>query len=219
MGLGDFESRLERMVEGMFSRVFRSGVRPVELGRRLVREMDLKRSVGVRGKTVVPNSFTIRLSDSDFAELEPMHDSLVRELRDAAREHARDESYGFVGPVTVSIETDLTLHTGMFAIVARLIEPEGGQRTGTVELATGGRVVLGDFIVTIGRNPDSTITLNDANVSRNHAEIRPTDSGFVVVDLGSTNGTKVNGQRVGERELRDADIITFGSTDVTFTLD
>ncbi len=216
MGLGNFESRLERMVEGMFSRVFKSGVRPVELGRRLIREMDLSRSIGVRGTTVVPNDFVIRLSAVDFEQLEPMHESLVRELRDAARSHARDEQYGFIGPVTIEIEEDPSLRVGSFVLTGRMVEAEGGRPTGVLELPTGQRVVLGEFVVTIGRMPGSTITLNDGNVSRNHAEIRPTDAGFVVVDLGSTNGTKVNGQRIRERELRDGDSVTFGSTTIVF---
>lgn len=216
MGLGNFESRLERMVEGVFSRVFRSGVRPVELGRRLVREMDLKRSIGVRGTTVAPNHFVIRLSESDREQLEPMHESLVRELRDAARGHARDESYGFVGPVAVEIVADPSLHTGVFAISARMLEHVGGRVLGVLELPTGQRVVLGEFIVTIGRSPECTITLHDTNVSRNHAEIRPSDIGYSVIDLGSTNGTKVNGQRITERDLRDGDIVTFGVTALTY---
>ena len=53
-------------------------------------------------------------------------------------------------------------------------------------------------------------------MSRNHAEIRPSDSGYLVVDLGSTNGTKVNGRRVTERELVDGDSITFGTTTLTY---
>lgn len=216
MGLGNFESRLERMVEGVFSRMFRSGVRPVELGRRLVREMDLKRSVGVRGRTVTPNRFVIRVSPTDHEQLSTMHDSLVRELRDAARAHARDEGYGFVGPVTVELQADESLHTGLFAIDARLVEPEGGRPVGVLELPTGQRVVLGDFVVTIGRMPECTITLHDANVSRNHAEVRPSDDGYVLVDLGSTNGSKVNGQRVTERALHDGDTLTFGATTLTF---
>jgi hypothetical protein len=216
VGLGNFESRLERMVEGVFSRVFKSGVRPIELGRRLVREMDLTRSIGVRGTTVTPNEFVIRLSPDDHEQLEPMHESLVRELRDAARQHAREEQYAFVGPVSVTLEVDPALRMGTFVLTGRMVEPEGGRPTGVLELPTGQRVVLGEFVVTIGRMPGSTITLNDANVSRNHAEIRPTDSGFVLVDLGSTNGTKVNGQRVRERELRDGDVLTFGATEIGF---
>jgi Protein of unknown function (DUF3662)/FHA domain len=219
VGLREFESRLERMVEGVFSRVFKSGVRPIELGRRMVREMDLKRSISVRGTTLAPNHFVFRLSQSDFEQLEPVRESLVRELRDAAREHARDESYQFAGPLRVELDVDPTLHTGAFALTARLVEPEGGRPIGVLELPTGQRVALGDFVVSVGRLPECTITLHDTNVSRKHAEIRPTDNGFVVVDLGSTNGTLVNGHKVTEHVLRDGDALSFGATTLTFVAD
>jgi hypothetical protein len=204
------------MVEGTFSRLFRSGVRPVELGRRLVREMDDRRSIGVTGRTVAPNSFTFTLSEQDNTELTQIHDTLVRELCDAAREHARDESYGFLGPVRVEILSDPAMRTGAFTLQARLVEAEGGAAVGTLVLPSGERLVLGEFVVTIGRLPDSTLSLVDANVSRNHAEIRPRGAGYVVVDLGSTNGTKVNGTRITERALVDGDVVTFGSTDIRF---
>jgi pSer/pThr/pTyr-binding forkhead associated (FHA) protein len=84
-------------------------------------------------------------------------------------------------------------------------------------LPTGERVVLGEFVVTVGRMPESTIVLADPNVSRNHAEVRPQGDGYVVVDLGSTNGTRVNGVRVSEQALRDGDEIMFGNTRVVFT--
>lgn len=216
MGLRGFERRLERLVEGTFSRLFRSGVRPVELGRRLVREMDDRRSVGVTGKTVAPNSFVFALSEHDHGELEQIHDTLVRELCETAREHARDEGYAFLGPVRVEVQTDPALHTGMFTLTARLVEAEGGAPIGTLVLPSGERVVLGEYVVTVGRLPESTLSLVDPNVSRRHAEIRPRGPGYVVVDLGSTNGTKVNGSRVTERTLADGDVITFGSTDVRF---
>src|SRR5690606_28509760 len=106
MGLQAFERRLERMVEGVFARAFRSGLRPVELGRRLVRVMDSQRSVGVSGRPVVPNAFTIYLSPDDHEQFADISDTLVRELCDAAREHARDEGYTFMGPITVDLEVD-----------------------------------------------------------------------------------------------------------------
>ena len=106
MGIRGFERRLERLVEGTFARAFKSGLRPVELGRRLVREMDDNRSVGVRGGTVVPNAFTVALSASDLEQFEGVQDSLVRELGEAAREHARDEGYSFMGPVEVDLLVD-----------------------------------------------------------------------------------------------------------------
>jgi hypothetical protein len=216
VGLRNFEGRLERLVEGTFSRVFKSGVRPVELGRRVVREMDSKRSIGVSGKPVAPNSFAIRVSATDHQELEPIHDSLVRELCDTAREHARDEGYSFLGPISVTLDADESLHTGGFTVTGRLVEAEGGMAVGALVLPTGQRVVLGEFIVTIGRLPECTITLADPNVSRRHAEIRPAGSGYRLIDLGSTNGTLVNGIKVRERELADGDVITFGATAISF---
>ncbi|HEX7096682.1 MAG TPA: DUF3662 and FHA domain-containing protein [Acidimicrobiales bacterium] len=216
MGLRNFENRLERLVEGTFSRVFKSTVRPVELGRRMVREMDAKRSIGVSGKTVAPNEFTIRVSPTDHEQLEPIHDSLVRELCDTAREHARDEGYSFLGPITVDFEVDPSLHTGIFQITARLAEVEGGAPVGSLVLPNGQRVVLGEYLLTIGRLPECTITLNDPNVSRRHAEIRPSGTGYRITDLGSTNGTFVNGRRIHEHQLVDGDVLTFGSTEITF---
>jgi hypothetical protein len=217
VGLRNFESRLERMVEGTFSRVFKSGVRPVELGRRLVREMVGRRSIGVSGKTVAPNEFTIRLSEADRAELEPIHDSLVRELCETAREHAREEGYSFLGPITVTLDSDDELHTGSFTVSGRLVEAEGGVAVGSLILPGGQRVVLGEYLLTIGRLPECTITLGDPNVSRRHAEVRPSGAGYRLIDLGSTNGTLVNGQRVHEHQLRDGDVITCGATSITFT--
>src|SRR5688572_1583655 len=126
MGIRGFERRLERMVEGTFARAFKSGLRPVELGRRLVREMDDHRSVGVRGGTVVPNHFTVSLSQSDHDQFEGVRDSICRELADAAREHARDETYQFMGPVEVEMVVDEKLRTGAFEITSRMQEGGGG---------------------------------------------------------------------------------------------
>lgn len=216
MGLKAFERRVERMVEGAFARAFRSGLRPVELGRRIVREMDDNRSVDVRGRTVVPNSFSVALSQADHDQLADIKDTLVRELSDAAREHARDEGYTFLGPVEVDIVVDTKLWTGAFQIDGRMREGTGGIGAGSLLLPTNERVVLGEHTVTVGRNPDSTIVLADPNVSRQHAEIRPRGTGFVLFDLGSTNGSKVNGNKVREHELHDGDEISFGNTKMRF---
>ncbi|HEY9558055.1 MAG TPA: DUF3662 and FHA domain-containing protein [Acidimicrobiales bacterium] len=216
MGIRGFERRLERMVEGAFARAFKSGLRPVELGRRMIREMDDHRSVGVRGDTVVPNSFTVALSTSDLEQFEGVQDSLARELADAAREHARDEGYSFMGPVEVHLEEDAGLHTGAFQITGRMREGEGGSGAGSIVLPTGDRFTLSESIITIGRHPESNLVLADPNVSRNHAEIRPQGDRYAVVDLGSTNGTKVNGLRVTTQVLDDGDELTFGNTRMRF---
>ena len=210
VGLRGIERRLEQMVEGTFARVFKSGVRPVEIGRRLVREMDDRRSIGVNGRPVAPNAFLVRLSPEDHEQLSDIRESLTRELSNAAREHARDEGYGFLGPIMFDIQVDELLHTGQFRVLGRLAEGEGAGTVGTLVLPTGQRVVLGEFVLTIGRLPECTITLADTNVSRKHAEVRPDGAGFLLSDLGSTNGTFVNGVRITQHELSDGDVITFG---------
>ena len=216
VALRGFERRLEKMVEGAFSRVFKSGIRPVELGRRLVREMDDGRSVDVRGRTVVPNHFTVELSTQDYNQFADVHQSLVRELGEAAREHARDDAYVFMGPVQVELAENQAIRTGAFQIAARMREEKDGSGAGSLLLTTGDRIPLGKDVVTIGRSPESAIVLADPNVSRNHAEIRPHGATWLVVDLGSTNGSRVNGARIASQELHDGDDLSFGNTHARF---
>lgn len=216
MGLQGLERRLERMVEGVFARAFRSSLRPIELGRRLVREMDDHRTVDVRGKVLVPNTFTFRLSQADQQQFASIHDHLVQELCDAAREYARDEGYSFMGPVTVELQTDAAQRAGRFVLQSGFAEGPGGAGAGALVLPSGQRYLLGEHVVDIGRLPDCAISVADPNVSRRHAEIRPSGSGYVVIDLGSTNGTKVNGVTVKEHRLADGDEVTIGATRVRF---
>jgi hypothetical protein len=211
-----FERRLEGLVEGVFARVFKSGLRPIELGRRLVREMDLNRSIGVRGRPLAPNHFDVRVSQADYDRFAEIGDSLQRELCDAAREHAREEGYSFMGPISVDLVVDPKKRTGDFAIDARMREGIGGAGAGSLLLPNGDRYMLGAEPVSFGRMPECDITLNDTNVSRRHAEIHATGDSFTLVDLGSTNGTKVNGVRVAQRELQDGDELTFGNIRLIF---
>ena len=204
------------MVEGAFARAFKSSIRPVELARRLAREMDDHVSVGVRGTPVAPNHFTIYLSPSDYHEFGDVRDALRRELCDAARAHARDEGYGFMGPLDAEFVVDESFGTGWFEIEGRFREGAGGAGAGSLVLPTGDRFTLEEHIISIGRRPESNIVLADPNVSRNHAEIRPQGDGFLLVDLGSTNGSKVNGMRVDQRLLVDGDEIMFGNTRMRF---
>jgi hypothetical protein len=214
--LRGFERRLERMVEGTFARLFKSGLRPVELGRKLVRQMDTGRSIGVGGRNVVPNVFVVYLSQEDYDAFAEIHDTLKRELADAAREHARDEGYRFMGPVEVHLAPDAKVRAGSFTIDSSLKEGIGGSGAGSLVLPNNERIPLTAHPLSIGRMPECDLTINDRNVSRRHAEIRPHGDGFILVDLGSTNGSRVNGVRVGEQVLEDGDELTFGGTPVIF---
>ena len=217
MGLQSLEGRLERMVDGVFSRRSRGSIRPIELGRRLVREMDSNRSVDVKGRRIVPNDFTVLLSAIDHAGFSDIEDALISELAEAAREYAREEGYHFMGPVTVSLTVDNSLKTGRFGVSSQLKQAATGPGMGSIVLPSGQRVDLSDAVISVGRLPECTIAINDSNISRNHAEIRAGASSYLVVDLNSTNGTLVNGAKIiGEQSLNDGDIISFGSTHVRF---
>ena len=216
MGLQSLERRLERMVEGVFRRS-RGSIRPIELGRRLVREMDDNRTVDVKGRRMVPNDFTVHLSAEDHASFSDIEDSLVTELAEAAREYAREEAYHFIGPVRVVLSVDNSLRNGRFGILSQLKQAPGGVGAGSLVMPSGERIGLGEHVTSIGRLPECTITLDDGNVSREHARIQPGPGAYVVTDLGSTNGTMVNGVRVqGSHKLADGDIVSFGSTHVRF---
>lgn len=216
MGLKGFERRLERMVEGVFARAFKSSLRPVELGRRLVREMDDQRTVNVRGQVAAPNHFTVSLGPEDHAQFAEIGDSLTRELADAARSHARDEGYTFMGPVEVHLNLDDDLRTGSFSLSARFREGVAGTKGGAVILPGGQRITLDSGVAVIGRAPGSAVHLSDSSVSRRHAELRPAGDGWLVADLGSTNGTKVNGLTVVERRLREGDVVSVGDVQLRF---
>lgn len=214
MGLRDFESRLERLVEGTFSKAFKSGLQPVELGRKVVRAIDDGRTIGVRG-TVAPNHLEVALSKADADRFAGFGDALARELADVAREHAREESAHFLGPVTVVLTVDDSFKLGQCEVVGTIAQGVGG-RVGALVFADGTRLELGAETVTLGRLPSCSVPLADPKASREHCVIRPAPDGFTLADLGSTNGTMVNNVRVAERSLRDGDVITIGSTNIAF---
>jgi catechol 2,3-dioxygenase-like lactoylglutathione lyase family enzyme len=217
MGLQQFEERLERLVEGTLAKPFRSNLQPIEIGRRLTREMDLHRRVGVHG-LIAPNVFSVTLAPADVDRFANFVDALSRELADAAREHAKLEGYSFVGPVDVQIYEGSRLRTGRFTVTAEVREGVDGLSVVEVVLPDGNRVELGSDPLTIGRLPECGIVLADPNVSRRHAEIRRSGTSVVVHDLGSTNGTRVNGERIGEQHLSSGDEITVGSTSLVIEM-
>ena len=210
MGLRSVERRLERFVDGAVGRFFRGGVRPVEIGHRIAREMADSRSVGVKGQPVVANHFEVELAEPDLGRFADVEESLVRELCDAARQTARDEGWQFMGPVQIVLTASPTVRAGQMRVGARMKEADGG--AGVLHLGNGQQVVLGEYRLTLGRLPECTITFDDTNVSREHAEIRPDGDGFVIADLGSTNGTTVNGATVSARRLEDGDVVGLGAT-------
>ncbi|MEJ7721797.1 MAG: DUF3662 and FHA domain-containing protein [Ilumatobacteraceae bacterium] len=180
VGLQSLERRLERIVEGVFTRRSSSSVRPIELGRRVVREMDDQRNVDVKGRRIVPNAFDIRLNPRDHQAMIEIGEILRTELAEAAREYAREEGYHFLGPVAVDLHPDEGQKPGRFVVDSHLRQGDSGIGVGTLVMPSGDRVDIGGTPLVVGRLPECAITLSDHNVSRRHAEVAATPNGFVV---------------------------------------
>jgi FhaA, N-terminal domain/FHA domain len=244
--LRSIESKLESLFEGVFGRAFRSNVQPVELARKLVKEMDDHRNVSV-SRVYVPNEYTIYLSPADHAQFEDYEDKLCEELGDYLTEHARRERYVLLTSPHVKLETDDDLDVGEFGIAVRLVRgprpPAGAPaedlgQSGTMvykapplpppidddtphEIASltadGETYDLGARTMVIGRSKDCDIRLSDPNVSRRHAEVRPDGAGYKVFDLDSTNGIEIDGKRVKELALTDGMRFTVGATELSYS--
>lgn len=205
------------MVEGVFKRAFRGNVRPIEIGRRLINEVDAKRSVDAKNRRVVPNHFLVHLSPDDIEALEPIRTELLAELVEAVKEYANDEGYHLTGSVSVAIDVDPQLKVGRVKVDSEVRATGTTATAATVVLPDGRRIGLGSEPLVIGRLAENAIVFEDPNVSRKHAEIVASGGGWVVRDLGSTNGTKVNGTTIaGERALRDGDIVSFGGNSIRY---
>ena len=124
------------MVDGVFARAFKSSLRPIELGRRMLRDMDENRSVDVRGRRIVPNDFTFWLSPTDHAAFAEIDETLMAELAEAARQYAREENYFFLGPVSVELTVENALKPGRFRLTSQMKEPHGPARAGNLVLPT-----------------------------------------------------------------------------------
>lgn len=223
--LRDFESRLERVVEGFFTKAFRSGLQPVELAKRILREMEAGKTVGVK-EVWVPNRYRITLSKEDAERLAGMEASLARELEQVVVEGARERAFGLVARAEVAFETDEDLGRGEFRMEAEISEetgpppPEQRAPSPVLVLLRGGEELKtypldGDRLV-IGRLEGSDVQIDDPGASRKHAEVRRKEDDFLIVDLGSTNGTLVNEQQISEQPLEDGDRITIGTTVLEF---
>lgn len=226
--LRDFENRLERIVEGFFSRAFRSGLQPVELAKRILREMDAGKTVGVN-EVWVPNLYAIDLAADDREQLTGMESTLASELEQVVADAARERGYGLVARPSITFETDDRLRRGDFRIRGEISEETGPPPADlsprppgapVLALVEGGDVLreyaLSRESMTIGRMAGSEIEIKDPGASRRHAEIHRDGDAYTLVDLGSTNGTLVNDRTVKEHALQPGDRITIGRTTLEF---
>jgi Protein of unknown function (DUF3662)/FHA domain len=206
MVLKKVENGLEKLFDRTLSRPFKSTLQPIEIGSRLVRELDLHRRLSAHGP-VSPNTVRMWLSAKDADRFEGFQKALVTELEETTRQHAIKEGYSFVGPVTVEIFVDDDVKFGDVLFKTSFTSGTSEPRL----IASDGRsFIIGDNPLVIGRSPQATVVINDANVSRQHAEVWRTEQGVAVRDLGSTNGTFVNGHRIDAVSLSPRDDVSIG---------
>ena len=221
-----FEKQVEGAVSGAFARAFKGDVQPVEIAARLQRELDAEAKLVSRDKRLVPNEFTVQLSQHDHDKLAPYASTLNAELATDLQNHAREMGYMFNGPVKIAFELDSSLPTGRFTIASQAvagITPRTGRASETainraplVLEVNGTRHPLQPPGLVIGRGSEADLRINDPGISRRHAQIRVDAAGpqvqIDIVDLGSTNGIVVNGHRVQQAVLREGSRIEIGST-------
>jgi pSer/pThr/pTyr-binding forkhead associated (FHA) protein len=278
--LRNLESKIANFVEGTFSRAFSSEVRPIEIARKLAREMEEHKSFSV-SRTYVPNEYLVYLSPRDRERLAEYEDALLAELAGYLLEHARRERLAMLSRPMIEFRTDDRLRLGEFGIQTRVTHPEGDQERLPEEpepapefvpepvpeprppgpapaaapsmpppqggrtmvyssaervseplresarvreqkailVVEGKRMVVGDRGATVGRSRQCEIVVEDPNVSRRHGELRPRGGSWVFSDLGSTNGSRVNGRPVeGPTVVKPGDEIELGTAVVRFEL-
>jgi hypothetical protein len=247
------EQKIEALLEGVFGRAFRTNVQPVELARKLAKEMDDHKTVSV-SRIYVPNEYTVFLSVSDREQFADYQGSLIAELEEYVTEHAKRENYAVLTPPKVLLETDADLAVGEFGIATRMVQPKQGNRAAAdepLEQVESGATMIYKPVqqpteaasvedlplerevavlswdgrtkrvesrrVVLGRSRECDIQIEDANVSRRHAELRQDGTTYWIVDLGSTNGIEVNGRRAKRAKLEPGDTFTVGETTLTFS--
>ncbi|MEA2460316.1 MAG: hypothetical protein QOH90_493 [Actinomycetota bacterium] len=245
------EQRLEGLVEGFFTRVFRSGLQPIEVGRRILREMADGKTVSVN-KVYAPNEFEVLMGPDDYGRFSQMETGLQKEFGELVIEAAKDNRWNLMGLPRITFVSDEGFGKGAYRVEASFAgdpdqivpvstreasgddpHPSGvmpaasaeklGLKDGNPELLVldadgkpAERISITRDPVVIGRMATNGVVLSDPNVSRRHAELRKDGEEWILLDLGSTNGTSVNGKLAKEHVLKDGDRLSFGTSELVF---
>ena len=234
------EGFLERLFEAPAGRLGAS-LQPVSLAKRIERAMDTNKSFGDVG-VIVPNQYVLHLNPTDFASFESYRAALEDDLAHGVLTRARRERYTLVARPRVRLNSDRSVRRGDIRVAARVVDDAGDRRhreqsppvvLSTREdaapdsarrayllVATQGQdpvqFDLGGPLITIGRASDNDVIVDDPMVSRHHCQLKLQHGAYGFVDLGSRNGSMVNGQPVPEVALGPGDIIQVGSTTIEF---
>ncbi|KFI95671.1 MULTISPECIES: FhaA domain-containing protein [Bifidobacterium] len=222
--LDRFEKSVEGAVNGVFSKFGSKDLQPVDLSSALEREIDNEAMPVGRDRTVAPNEYRFKLSTPDFDRIEQWgSETLADELADNLTNYARTQHYAFVGPVVVIFEEDLDLSKGSFKLTSASVQGNAvpvttndqNQDSPLLEI-NGSQYLLTKEKTILGRGSGCDIVIDDPGISRKHLEIDITPNGVIARDLGSTNGTYVEGHQVPAATLLDGNTITIGRTRILY---
>jgi hypothetical protein len=227
--LREFERRLEGAVEGFFARAFRSGLQPVELAKAVQRYAGNYQNVGVEG-VFVPNVYRFELNPADHERFREIGESLANELSDFLVETAAERGWQLRGPARIELAVNPDVPVGTYELRGKVESDPGYQRSRPAARHEGGgrparaalelteqgqRVALPDTAV-IGRMPGCDVQLDDPSVSRRHARVSRDPKGWLIEDLGSTNGITVNGVAVEREYLTGGERLELGNVRMRF---
>jgi hypothetical protein len=233
--LARFESFMENMVEGSVARLFRSPVQPAEIAKRLERAMESQQTISVR-RVIVPNVYRAFLNPQDLAAFGPIRAEMEREMSTYLADLAQERGFTMLEHPRVELTSDPSVARHTIQVVAETVAAGPAADAGHTQVFQGGgqpaaqsrtRLILAtptgahaipleSTQVTIGRGLNNDVILEDTRVSRHHAQLRYRQKRFWIADLGSTNGTYVNGVQVEERSLRDGDVVSLGGLELTY---
>ncbi len=233
--LSRFEQLMEQMVEGSVARLFRSPVQPVEIARRLERAMESQQSINVK-RVIVPSFYQAYLNPADFSAFQPVQARLEQEMATYLSELAQERGFAMLEHPRVVLAEDVAVARRSIQVIASMTDSPAAETTqvmpGTAKTPTPARqssarlllqtadgpqpIDLSSTTVSLGRGLANDVILEDTRVSRHHAQLRYRQRRFWITDLGSTNGTFVNGARINETALRDGDRISLGGLEMIF---
>lgn len=236
-----FERSFQRLMEGSIGRVFNSPVQPAEIGRKLERAM-MDARVTTADATLVPNDYQVAMHPQDMLQFIDYINGLNRQMEGWLTQVAAERGFTLIDRVRVQINGDGKVSRRTIAVRAaisdrpdivpaeqalqqhteiyRVVERETGTVPQRLRILSGPRrgedVIIRNQVTTVGRSFDNDITLEGGDVSRHHARLERSGTNLHVIDLGSTNGTRVNGQPIRSHLVQPGDAITFGGVETQF---
>jgi hypothetical protein len=234
--LDRFEESFERLVEGSVGRVFKTPIQPAEIGRKLERAMVTNQVVSV-DSTIVPNDYRVVLNPQDMIAFADLLPGLGGQMESWLSEVADLHGFRLIDRMRVLIVGDESVPRRAIQVTAAIADKPGVNQRQQEELQrtelyrivakangvqplrfkitngpqAGAEFLLRKSVTTLGRSLDNDIVLESSEVSRQHARIELQGDGMRIIDLNSTNGTRVNGRSIRSQNVKAGDDVSFGN--------